>query len=149
MAAEKSFNKLVLRGKKATIKWAHSQAKLGVAKTDHRFDVNAMPSATATNPNDFFNWQQEQVTVLPPGMKLHQLPPALIPASSYQMYSQAYAAPYSMPVASTSAAAAASNSLDSIPPPPGIAGGGQVKCIIQVMIPVDSRYWNFLPNNFV
>ncbi|XP_005190430.1 pre-mRNA-splicing factor RBM22 [Musca domestica] len=131
LAAEKSFNKLILQGKKATIKWAHSQAKQGAAKTDRRFELNAIAPATATNPNDFFNLQQEQVTVLPPGMKLHQIPPSLIPASSYQqLYSQAYAAPYSMPMASTSAAAAsaASSSLDSIPPPPGMAGGapGQV-----------------------
>ncbi|XP_054726815.1 pre-mRNA-splicing factor RBM22 [Anastrepha obliqua] len=115
LAAERTFNKLVLHGRKATIKWAHSQAKQsGLAKTDRRFEVPAVPPTPVANPNDFFNLQQEQVTVLPPGMKLHQIPPSLIPASSYQMYSQAYAAPYSnIPMPTTSATA-----LEGIPPPP-------------------------------
>ncbi|XP_067617399.1 pre-mRNA-splicing factor RBM22 [Eurosta solidaginis] len=121
LAAERTFNKLVLQGRKATIKWAHSQAKqTGVAKTDRRFDVPAVPPSPASNPNDFFNLQ-EQVTVLPPGMKLHQIPPSLIPASSYHMYTQAYAAPYSnISMASTSAAATA------IPHPPTGGAPGQV-----------------------
>lgn len=117
MAAEKTFNKLVMHGRKVSIKWAHSQAKQNsVAKTDRRYDIPAIPPVAQSNPNDFFNLQQE-VTVLPPGMKLHQIPPSLIPQSSFQMYSQAaaFAAPYSsIPVPSTSATA-----IESIPPPPG------------------------------
>ncbi|XP_037947283.1 pre-mRNA-splicing factor RBM22-like [Teleopsis dalmanni] len=112
LAAERSFNKLVFQGRKATIKWAHSQAKqVTVAKTDRRFDPSTVPPVPPGNPNDFFNLQQEQVSVLPPGMKLHQIPPSLIPAS-YQMYSQAYAAPYSgLPSTSTTAG------INTISPP--------------------------------
>lgn len=123
LAAEKTFNKLVLHGRKLTIKWAHSQAKQNtVAKTDRRYEpIPGLPppSASASNPNDFFNLQQE-VTVLPPGMKLHQIPPSMIPAGSYPMYSSAaYAAPYaSIPVPSSSMPSTSAG-LDAIPPPPG------------------------------
>lgn len=34
---------------------------------------------------------------MPPGMKLHQIPPSYLPASSYSMYAQNYAAPYPLP----------------------------------------------------
>uniref|UniRef100_A0A0K8TP55 Pre-mRNA-splicing factor RBM22 n=1 Tax=Tabanus bromius TaxID=304241 RepID=A0A0K8TP55_TABBR len=124
-AAEKTFNKLVLHGRKLTIKWAHSQAKQNtVAKTDRRYEpIPGLPppGQVPSNPNDFFNLQQE-ITVLPPGMKLHQIPPNMIPSSSYpQIYSAAaYAAPYaSVPLAS---AAIPSTSGAQIPPPPAAAG---------------------------
>lgn len=112
LAAEKSFNKLVMNGRKVAIKWAHSQAKQTSAKTDRRYELAAIPPQTSVataNPNDFFNLQQE-VTVLPPGMKIHQIPQSLLP-TSYQMYSQRYAAPYSsVPVTSIGGT--------TIPPPP-------------------------------
>lgn len=128
LAAERTFNKLVIQGRKVSIKWAHSQAKQTAAKTDRRFDVAGIPPPSS-KPNDYFNLRQEQINVMPAGMKLHQLPSNLVPASAYQMYAQpTYAAPYSgLGVASTSSAAVSSAStstsggvnLDSIPPPPG------------------------------
>jgi len=120
LAAERTFNKLVIQGRKVSIKWAHSQAKQStVAKTDRRFDVAGIPPPSA-KPNDYFNLRQEQINVMPAGMKLHQLPSNLVPASAYQLYSQpTYAAPYGN--ASTTAASSSSVSLDSIsvPQPPG------------------------------
>lgn len=117
----------MIHGRKVSIKWAHSQAKQGTAaKTDRRFDVAGIPPPSA-KPNDYFNLRQEQINVMPAGMKLHQLPSNLVPASAYQMYAQpTYAAPYSgLGVASTSTASGSGASstsgvnLDSIPPPPG------------------------------
>ncbi|XP_055384543.1 pre-mRNA-splicing factor RBM22 [Condylostylus longicornis] len=120
LAAEKTFNKLVMHGRKITIKWAHSQAKQNqFGKTDRRYELPAIPpqQTVTSNPNDFFNLHQE-VTVLPPGMKLHQIPPNMIPPSAYQsMYPgpNSFPPPYPsipMPGSSTSG-------LDGIPPPPG------------------------------
>lgn len=129
LAAEKTFNKLVIGGHKITIKWAHSQAKQGVAKTDRRFDVAAIspPSApsssnSAHNPNDFFNLQSEQVAVMPPGMKLHQIPPNYLPASSYSMYAQSYAAPYPLPGTESEIASSSNNSSGVRV---GASGGGE------------------------
>ena len=100
LAAEKTFNKLVLGGKKLTIKWAHSQAKStayaanshSAPKTNRAFDpVPGLPGALPMppNPNDYFNLQASEMAVLPPGMKIHQLPPGLIPgAPSYPMFAR-------------------------------------------------------------
>lgn len=104
LAAEKTFNKLVLGGKKLTIKWAHSQAKStayaqnstprGPGGGGNRiFDpVPGLPGQLPMppNPTDYFNLQASEMAVLPPGMKIHQLPPGLIPnAPSYaSMYPQ-------------------------------------------------------------
>uniref|UniRef100_A0A182NGG8 Pre-mRNA-splicing factor RBM22 n=1 Tax=Anopheles dirus TaxID=7168 RepID=A0A182NGG8_9DIPT len=105
LAAEKTFNKLVLGGKKLTIKWAHSQAKStayaqnstprgagGGGGSNRIFDpVPGLPGQLPMppNPTDYFNLQASEMAVLPPGMKIHQLPPGLIPgapsyASMYQ-----------------------------------------------------------------
>lgn len=101
-AAEKTFGKLVMNGRKITIKWAHSQAKQNtVAKTDRRYELPAIPPPGTvipkrTNPNDFFNLANE-VTLMPPGMKMSQIPPNLIPQSTYQMYTQpSFTAPYAV-----------------------------------------------------
>lgn len=50
------------------------------------------------NPNDYFNLQVSDMTVLPAGVKLHQLPPGMIPGAPIPpMYSsgQAYPGPSS------------------------------------------------------
>ncbi|XP_058057664.1 pre-mRNA-splicing factor RBM22 [Anopheles bellator] len=106
LAAEKTFNKLILGGKKLTIKWAHSQAKStayaqqsstprgsGGVGGSRIFDpVPGLPGQLPLppNPTDYFNLQASEMAVLPPGMKIHQLPPGLIPgAPSYaSMYQQ-------------------------------------------------------------
>lgn len=144
LAAEKTFNKLVIGGHKISIKWAHSQAKQTVAKTDRRFEIPAIPPPSAStqssthNPNDFFNLQTEQVAVMPPGLKLHQIPPNYLPAPSYSMYAQNFAAPYPMPggasnstststsaestAASTSNRAGGLSHMNMLPPAPDAIG---------------------------
>ncbi|CAD7091927.1 unnamed protein product [Hermetia illucens] len=125
LAAEKTFNKLVLHGRKLTIKWAHSQAKQNtVAKTDRRYEpIPGLPPPSATttsNPNDFFNLQSE-VTVLPPGMKLHQIPPSMLPTGAYSSMYGNYAAPYaSIPLPGAAIPSTSGVGLETqIPPPPG------------------------------
>lgn len=100
LAAEKTFNKLVLGGKRLSIRWAYSQAKQAntVPKVNRNFDpVPGLPSLPPlpANPNDYFNLQASEMTVLPPGMKIHQIPPHLIPNAA------AASAAFSAPSAST------------------------------------------------
>lgn len=69
------------------------------------------------NPNDYFNLQVADMTVMPAGVKLHQLPPGMIPGAPIPpMYSsgQVYSG------ASSSAGAGGSGSL----PPPALEKGG-------------------------
>uniref|UniRef100_A0A1L8DI31 Pre-mRNA-splicing factor RBM22 n=1 Tax=Nyssomyia neivai TaxID=330878 RepID=A0A1L8DI31_9DIPT len=86
-AAEKTFNKLVLGGRRLTIKWAHSQAKQYVPsmpRLQRNYEpVPGLPSTLPLppNPTDYFNLQVADMTVLPAGMKLHQLPPGVIPGA--------------------------------------------------------------------
>uniref|UniRef100_A0A182J6X3 Pre-mRNA-splicing factor RBM22 n=1 Tax=Anopheles atroparvus TaxID=41427 RepID=A0A182J6X3_ANOAO len=136
LAAEKTFNKLVLGGKKLTIKWAHSQAKStayaqnsvprGAGGGGNRiFDpVPGLPGQLPMppNPTDYFNLQASEMAVLPPGMKIHQLPPGLIPgapsyASMYQQQQQ--------------------GGPSGMPPPtgPSTSGGGSGSGSSQAMIP--------------
>uniref|UniRef100_A0A1Q3F1B3 Pre-mRNA-splicing factor RBM22 n=1 Tax=Culex tarsalis TaxID=7177 RepID=A0A1Q3F1B3_CULTA len=126
LAAEKTFNKLVLGGKKLTIKWAHSQAKStayaqsSVPRNNRIFDpVPGLPGQLPMppNPNDYFNLQASEMAVLPAGMKIHQLPPGLIPgAPTGSYYGQ------QQPSGSGASAAAGSSSQVMIPsslPNPG------------------------------
>lgn len=127
LAAEKTFNKLVLGGRRLTIKWAHSQAKQQtatstVAKTNRQFSFDPVPGLPGAlpmppNPNDYFNLQASEMTVLPPGLKLHQLPPGMIPGAPYPpMYPPLppYATPYSSQPVNIQP-----NVAPPIPPPPG------------------------------
>lgn len=88
LAAEKTFNKLVLGGKRLSIRWAYSQAKqtnTNMPKVNRSFDpVPGLPSLPPlpANPNDYFNLQASEMTVLPPGVKIHQIPPHLIPSAT-------------------------------------------------------------------
>lgn len=133
LAAEKTFNKLVLGGRRLTIKWAHSQAKqqastTTVAKTNRQFSFDPVPGLPGAlpmppNPNDYFNLQASEMTVLPPGMKLHQLPPGMIPGAPFPpMYPPlpAYATSYN-PQSVALPTGMASNPVGqpSMPPPPG------------------------------
>lgn len=100
LAAESTFNKLVLGGQKLSIKWAHSQAKQPTAtKTNRSFEpASSLPQQQMPTPsNDFFNLTPSDVNVMPPGLKLNQLPPSMMSNSAYQaLYqSNAYPAPYS------------------------------------------------------
>lgn len=77
LAAEKTFNKLVLGGKKLSIRWAYSQAKQATPaiqknRQDPRLDpVPGLPDLPLPpNPNDYFNLNASDMFVLPPGMKL-------------------------------------------------------------------------------
>jgi pre-mRNA-splicing factor RBM22/SLT11 len=74
LAAEKTFNKLILGGKKLSIKWAHSQAK----QQTHIMPKNPRPSfdpvpglpdpmPIPSHVNDYFNLQASDMAVLPPG----------------------------------------------------------------------------------
>lgn len=110
LAAEKTFNKLNLGNRKLTIKWAHSQAKSNaVPKTNRNFDpVPGLPPAgmpIPSNPTDYFNLQASEITVLPPGMKLHQIPPSFVSNTQFpSVYPSTlpYGAPYAsipLPVA--------------------------------------------------
>lgn len=92
LAAEKTFNKLVLGGKKLSIRWAYSQAKQATASSssaplrpriDPRLDpVPGLPDLPT--PSDYFNLNANDMCVLPAGMKFNQisqyLPPTM-PAS--------------------------------------------------------------------
>lgn len=128
LAAEKTFNKLVLGGRRLTIKWAHSQAKQNaVAKTNRNFEaVPGLPShlpMPPTNPNDYFNLSASDVNVLPPGMKLHQIPPSLMNSSAYQaVYQSGGLAQYSAPFTSIPSTSTSTSELQQMPPPPGTAG---------------------------
>lgn len=91
LAAEKTFNKLVLGGRRLTIKWAHSQAKqsaITVPKTNRQYSFDPVPGLPGNlplppNPNDYFNLQASEMTVMPPGMKIHQIPPSMIPGNPF------------------------------------------------------------------
>lgn len=127
LAAEKTFNKLVLGGRRLTIKWAHSQAKQNaVAKTNRNFEaVPGLPQhlPMPPNPNDYFNLSASDVNVLPPGMKLHQIPPSLMSSSAYQaVYQSGGLAQYSAPFTSIPATSTSASELQQMPPPPGTAG---------------------------
>ncbi|ETN65205.1 RNA binding motif protein [Anopheles darlingi] len=146
LAAEKTFNKLVLGGKKLTIKWAHSQAKStayaqqgtgsrggggagggsGGVGGSRMFDpVPGLPGQLPMppNPTDYFNLQASEMAVLPPGMKIHQLPPGLIPgAPNYaSMYQQQQQGGPSGPGTSSGGGkpgtSGASSSQNMVPPP--------------------------------
>lgn len=87
LAADKTFNKLVLGGKRLSIKWARSQAKQSTStatKINRSFDpVPGLPGTLPMPPvpNDYFNLQASEMAVLPPGMKLNQLPRGLLPGA--------------------------------------------------------------------
>lgn len=122
LAAEKTFNKLVLAGQKLTIKWAYSQAKQQQPPTKvarpAAFDP-APPQLPPTPSNDYFNLSPADVQVMPSGMKLHQIPPSMLPSGAYQAMYQAasYPAPYSsIPLPSTSTNA--STEASAAPPVP-------------------------------
>lgn len=87
LAAEKTFNKLVLGGKKLSIRWAYSQAKQATPaiqknRQDPRLDpVPGLPDLPLPpNPNDYFNLNASDFAVLPAGMKIHQIPSQFLPA---------------------------------------------------------------------
>ncbi|KAG5684117.1 hypothetical protein PVAND_013361 [Polypedilum vanderplanki] len=89
LAAEKTFNKLVLGGKKLSIRWAYSQAKQATAtssssqlrpRIDPRLDpVPGLPDLPT--PNDYFNLNANDMMVLPAGVKLAQIPQQFLPPS--------------------------------------------------------------------
>lgn len=109
LAAEKTFNKLVLGGRRLTIKWAHSQAKQQqqqqsgsggggsgggggnqhqTTKINRQYTFEPVPGLPGAlplppNPNDYFNLQASEMTVLPPGMKLHQIPQNMLNGTSF------------------------------------------------------------------
>lgn len=119
LAAESTFNKLVLGGQKLSIKWAHSQAKQTTAtKTNRNFDSapSIPPQQMPIPSNDYFNLTPSDV--LPPGLKLNQLPPSMMSSSAYQALYQnnAYPAPYSSIPLPSNMPANADNM--QIPPPP-------------------------------
>lgn len=121
MAAEKTFNKLVLGGQKLAIKWAHSQAKQSTStatKTNRSFDPAPTPPLPPST--DYFNLSPADVNVMPPGMKLNQLPPSMMSNSAYQALYQSnmnFAAPYSsIPLPSTMPSTSNAENLH-IPPP--------------------------------
>lgn len=128
LAAESTFNKLVLGGQKLSIKWAHSQAKQQTAtKTNRSFDNSGatgappMQQQMAMPSNDYFNLTPNDIQVMPAGLKLNQLPPSLMSSSAYQALYQtsnaasAYPAPYSsIPLPSNMPP----NADMQIPPPP-------------------------------
>lgn len=92
LAAEKTFNKLVLGGKKLSIRWAYSQAKQAAAgssssqtplrpRIDPRLDpVPGVPDYPT--PNDYFNLNANEMIVMPAGLKLGQIPTQFLPPST-------------------------------------------------------------------
>lgn len=118
LAAQSTFNKLVLGGQKLSIKWAHSQAKQQTStatKTSRHFDAGpSLPPQQQMAPpppsNDYFNLAPTDVNVMPPGLKLNQLPPSMMPMQAlYQ--NNAFPAPYSsIPLPATDNM--------QVPPPP-------------------------------
>lgn len=126
LAAENSFNKLVMAGQKLSIKWAHSQAKrdaqASATKTNRSFENE--PTAPANiplpPPADYFNLGPNDVHVMPPGMKLNQLPPSMVSGNAYQaMYQNAFPAPYaSIPLPPSGGPSTSADNVQRIPPPP-------------------------------
>lgn len=122
LAAESTFNKLVLGGQKLSIKWAHSQAKQTTAtKTNRNFDSAPSIPQQQQMPipaNDYFNLTPNDVNVMPPGLKLNQLPPSMMSSSAYQALYQnnAYSAPYSSIPLPSNMPPNAENM--QVPPPP-------------------------------
>lgn len=104
LAAEKTFNKLVLGGRKLTIKWAHAQAKQtnqsSAPKINRSFDPSLVPpippqnAGAAGGPSishtDYFNLNTADITVLPPGMKFNQIPQNVLSASGNLPYGSPY-----------------------------------------------------------
>lgn len=121
LAAEKTFNKLVLGGQKLTIKWAFSQAKQNeakVPKVSNKYFDPAPPQFPPAPQNDYFNLSPADVTVMPSGMKLGQIPPSMLPSGAYQaaMYQAQYPSPYStIPLPSTSTSTSADNLPSAAP----------------------------------
>lgn len=122
LAAESTFNKLVLGGQKLSIKWAHSQAKQSTAtKTNRNFDSASnipSPQQLPIPSNDYFNLTPNDVNVMPAGLKLNQLPPTMMSGSAYQALYQnnAYPAPYSSIPLPTNMPPNSDNM--QVPPPP-------------------------------
>uniref|UniRef100_A0A336L330 Pre-mRNA-splicing factor RBM22 n=1 Tax=Culicoides sonorensis TaxID=179676 RepID=A0A336L330_CULSO len=85
LAAEKTFNKLVMGGKKLSIKWAHSQAKQGPPKVPKGNpaveNIPGLPPQIPLPPP----MQPSDYVVMPSGMKVHSLSSALYggPSTSY------------------------------------------------------------------
>jgi len=68
LAAKKTFNKLVLGGKKLSVRWAYSQAKQA---SNPRLDpVPGLPDLPT--PNDYFNLNATDIW--PPVLKINQIP---------------------------------------------------------------------------
>lgn len=114
LAAQSTFNKLVLGAQKLQIKWAKTQAKQTSTgtKTNRNFDTApSLPSHQQMAPpsNDYFNLAPTDVNIMPPGLKLNQLPPSMMSMQAiYQ--NNAFPAPYSsIPLPATDL---------QIPPPP-------------------------------
>lgn len=124
LAAESTFNKLVLGGQKLSIKWAHSQAKQTTATKTNRNFAETPSTIPQQQPqmsipsNDYFNLNPSEVNVMPPGLKLNQLPPSMMSTSAYQALYQnnAYPAPYSSIPLPANMPPNADNM--QIPPPP-------------------------------
>lgn len=145
LAAEKTFNKLVLGGKRLSIKWAHSQAKQSsssVPKTNRSFDpVPGLPGALPMPPipNDYFNLQASEMAVLPAGMKLHQLPPGLIPGAPSQSQQQ-HAAFFSTYDNNYAATSAKSTSGANIPLPPQATSTSNINALGAATIDNSSKF---------
>lgn len=97
LAAQSTFNKLVLGGNKLSIKWAHSQAKQTstATKTNRHFDSapnQPLQQQMSAPSNDYFNLAPTDV--MPPGLKLNHGPSSVMSMQSLYQNS-AYPAPYS------------------------------------------------------
>ncbi|XP_033751822.1 pre-mRNA-splicing factor RBM22-like [Pecten maximus] len=95
-ATEKSFNKLIMGGRRLNIKWGKSQAQLGVTKKDGEDSEKALepvpglPGALPPPPeeiaNNFFNLPNapNHHLPMPPGPP-RGMPPRLIPPGAHMM----------------------------------------------------------------
>lgn len=99
-AAEKTFNKLILGGRRLTIKWGRSQGRsgptLGAQNLDAYEPVPGLPGALPELSNNFFNLEPGHIPLPPPPASLMVPPmfgPPPIPPFFFTPQMPAYPAP--------------------------------------------------------
>lgn len=105
-AAEKTFNKLILGGRRLTIKWGRSQGRTGpslVHTADNYEPVPGLPGALPELSNNFFNLEPGHIPLpnMPPPPSL-MVPPIFAPPPIPSFFFNAQIPPFAAASAATS-----------------------------------------------
>ncbi|CAH1174096.1 unnamed protein product [Phaedon cochleariae] len=105
-AAEKTFNKLILGGRRLTIKWGRSQGRTGQPAVGHLAEsyepVPGLPGALPELSNNFFNLEPGHIPLPPPSL---MVPPIFAPPPMPPFFFNAPQMPFAAPAAAGSSAA--------------------------------------------